>query len=333
MKLLFLSGVHYSSVIGGRTVRLAQALAQSHELHFVEIPSLRRPRLRPHRIDSGGISVHSLPPCLGGMWHKRIAGYIKNKIGLDNAQIVVSNPFWWPVVACLPEAKTAYDCLDFVGIHHNPNGEEYERRLVQRADHVFIVSRQLEKYLEKQSVLLPNAAPKNWLDFPLTPGEKIIGFHGALYEWVDYQLLDDIAAAFPDWTLRLVGPVRSERQIAPLRTRSNVEFLPQCSFDRLPESIGRFQIGIVPFLEDEVAQCADPLKNYEYLALGKPFVSTVPIADSPFVKYAKKDAFINALHDMIARMPSPEDCRESVRNQTWEDRARQMEMVLRGGRH
>ncbi len=341
MKLIFLAGVSFSSVLGGRTVQLARTLAPEHEIHFVEIPSLRRPRLRAAESNCDGIAVHSLPPCLGRNWFGGVARYLKKQIGVTNATALVSNPFWQPLLEELPELKFAYDCLDYIAIHC-PGSEQkltdYVQRenwLIKNAKHVFAVSPRLAEMIAEpeKCVLLPNAVPESWLQIPLFKTiEPVIGFHGALYEWLDYELLEQIADAFPECKLRLAGPVRQKNTVSALRRKANVELLPERSFDQLPELIHSFRVGIIPFRSDEVSKCADPLKTYEYLSLGKPVLTTVPPENgNPYIKYAPPESFIHELRELLSHCPAEDVCRGSVSHDTWRDRAELLVSTINRG--
>ena len=341
MKFIFPAGISYASVLGGRTVQLARVLATTHEVHLVEIPSWRRPRFFPARRSTDRLTVHSLPPCWGNSWFPMMAKYLRRQIGTGDAVAVVSHPFWQPLMAALPETTLVYDCLDYVAIHC-PDAGSYldelvvrEKRLIQAARHIFAVSAPLAERLgvPEKCVLLPNAVPESWLRQPFCPsGDPVLGFHGALYEWLDYRLLEEVADAFPACTLRLVGPVRHPQTVVGLARRRNVELLPQCEFDALPPVIGNFTIGLIPFRCDEVARCADPLKTYEYLSLGKPVLTTVPpVKPNPAVKYASAETFIVELRQLLAAAPSAAACRDSVRHDTWTDRVQNLVKVISGG--
>ncbi len=341
MKLIFLAGVSFSSILGGRTVQLARVLASGHEIHFVEIPSLRRPRLLPACRDCDGIAVHALPPRWGQSWFRVMATYIRKNIGTEDAVAFVSNPFWQPLLKELPGLEIAYDCLDYVAIHCPGSAERFsdytarEQWLIDQAKHVFAVSAPLIKLIGKpeKCVLLPNAVPASWLEQPIkTAAEPVIGFHGALYEWVDYELLERTADAFPECKLRLVGPIRDKDSVAGLSRRANVELLPAQPFNELPETIGSFRVGLIPFCGDEVARCADPLKTYEYLSMGKPVLTTVPpVKENPFVTYAPPEHFVEELRALLQRLPDAQACRDSVRQEIWTERADLLISTLSGG--
>lgn len=328
MKLVFLSGITWDSCIGGRTVQLAKAAALSHEVHFVTIPGLRHRKAGIKTCHN--VTIHTLLP-KSDKFPGLVRTYLKKKINLQDACLIVSNPLWEPVVSHLTAKKIIYDQLDYFAVHA-PKGRHLEKlrmkeeNLMRKANVITTVSRRLLSYsaYPEKTVLLPNGVPESFLKQETGfPAKKVIGFHGALYEWIDYDLLEFIADTFPDCTLRLVGTVRNPDYLQALKTKSNVETLPAFAFERLPEIVRDFTIGIVPFKNDEVSLCADPLKSYEYLALGKSVVSTVhSAADGETSHVVSKDKFCAEIADLLNALPSPETCRKSAEQHTWEERCR-----------
>ena len=133
--------------------------------------------------------------------------------------------------------------------------------------------------------------------------------------------------------LRLTGPIRDERNLHRLRRKSNIALFPQFHFSELPRIIGNFTIGIIPFLENEVGLCSDPLKAYEYLALGRAVLSTAPSAvKTTAFRQVSGNCFCTMLRKMLSEIPQPEVCREAAREHTWNRRAERMiELIQKQG--
>jgi len=102
----------------------------------------------------------------------------------------------------------------------------------------------------------------------------IIGFVGQINERLDRDLIRLVARAHPEWSIVLVGPILRGLDVAPLRALQNVHFLGSADLDRLPEFLKPMDVCTVPFLVDEHTRTMNPLKILEYLAAGKPVVST-----------------------------------------------------------
>jgi glycosyltransferase involved in cell wall biosynthesis len=89
---------------------------------------------------------------------------------------------------------------------------------------------------------------------------------------VDVDLIAELARRRRDWTFVLVGPVRTE--LGDLARLPNVRIIGERAYADLPRYLKRFDVCLNPYKNDGVARGASPLKLYEYLASGKPVVST-----------------------------------------------------------
>ncbi len=104
-----------------------------------------------------------------------------------------------------------------------------------------------------------------------------LGFYGVIDERFDTELLDKVAAMRPDWSFVMVGPVV---KIAPedLPKRHNIHYLGGKTYDQLPSYLAGWDVALMPFAMNESTQFISPTKTPEYLAGGRPVVST-PIRD------------------------------------------------------
>ena len=104
-----------------------------------------------------------------------------------------------------------------------------------------------------------------------------LGFYGVIDERFDIDLLDKVAAMRPDWSFVMVGPVV---KIAPedLPKRPNIHYLGGKTYEQLPAYLSGWDVALMPFAMNESTQFISPTKTPEYLAGGKPVVST-PIKD------------------------------------------------------
>lgn len=104
----------------------------------------------------------------------------------------------------------------------------------------------------------------------------VIGYVGGLHRHVDFELLAKSAKARPDWSWVFIGP--SQANMSELYCLPNVHFLGQQSHEDLIHFMNRFDICIVPYLNNEFTATVVPVKLTEYLAAGKPVVSTnIPV--------------------------------------------------------
>jgi len=120
----------------------------------------------------------------------------------------------------------------------------------------------------------------NGLDAELMPefvrisnanGKKILGYVGTIATWFDWDWVIELARAHPDNVVRLIGPVFSS---APADLPSNIEMLPPCNHQAALVAMQAFDVGLIPFKKNRLTASVDPIKYYEYRALGLPVVST-----------------------------------------------------------
>src|SRR5215207_6477837 len=118
------------------------------------------------------------------------------------------------------------------------------------------------------------ASPPNGLVQQRRP---ILGYYGVIDERLDLDLLAEIADLRPDWTIALIGPVVKIDESA-IPVRDNIIRFGQQAYDDLPAFLACFDVALMPFARNEATRAISPTKTLEYLAGGKPVVST-PITD------------------------------------------------------
>jgi glycosyltransferase involved in cell wall biosynthesis len=115
-----------------------------------------------------------------------------------------------------------------------------------------------------------------------TSNLRFLGYSGALNEKLDYALLAAVARARPDWQLLLIGQrdlASQPDKDAALAGLPNVHWLGRLPVEQLPAAIGQMDVCLLPYERNAWTANIDSLKLYEYLAAGRPIVSTdVPAA-------------------------------------------------------
>jgi glycosyltransferase involved in cell wall biosynthesis len=104
-----------------------------------------------------------------------------------------------------------------------------------------------------------------------------LGFFGVIDERFDIELLDKAAEMRPDWSFVMVGPVVKISQ-DDLPRRHNIHYLGPKTYAQLPGYLSGWDVALMPFAMNESTEFISPTKTPEYLAGGKPVVST-PIKD------------------------------------------------------
>lgn len=164
--------------------------------------------------------------------------------------------------------------------------------ILQEVDLVFAVSAELERRataVNPHTHRAPNATDLDKLGGAAADGpvaaelaelpRPIIGYVGQVADKMDYELIGQVARARPDWNLVFVGPVWSSKRARTeaLEALGNVHFLGARPFDTLVTYLRGFDVCTLPHAISPLTRSMDPIKLYDYLATGKPVVST-PVA-------------------------------------------------------
>jgi UDP-galactopyranose mutase len=108
-------------------------------------------------------------------------------------------------------------------------------------------------------------------------GKPRFGFYGVIDERMDLELIAAVADAHPEWSIVMVGPV-VKIDPADLPIRANIHYVGGKSYDQLPLYLGGWDVALMPFAINDSTKFISPTKTPEYLAGGRPVVST-PITD------------------------------------------------------
>ncbi|XYH95242.1 glycosyltransferase family 1 protein [Sorangium sp. So ce1128] len=254
----------------------------------------------------------------------------------------------------LVPAATVYDCMDelsaFAGAP--PSLKEREAELLRRADLVLAGGASL--YEAKRALhpsvhalpssvdvahfararLAPRAEPADQAAIP----RPRLGFFGVIDERMDLDLLAAVASLRPAWQIALVGPV-VKIDPATLPRAPNIHVLGQKRYEELPAYLAGWDVALLPFARNEATRFISPTKTPEYLAGGKPVVSTsirdvvqpygelglVRIADAP------RD-FVAAVEAALAEDRGPLLARadDFLGRSSWDATWARMERLLEG---
>lgn len=224
---------------------------------------------------------------------------------------------------------TVYDCMDELSAFRgaSPTLKARENELFDRAKLVFTGGQSLYEakrdrhpnvYAFPSSIDRAHFAQcRNVADKPSLeePADQVniphprLGFFGVIDERMDIELLGGIAQARPDWHLVIVGPV-VKIDPADLPRHPNLHYLGGKSYQELPAYIAGWDIAMLPFALNESTRFISPTKTPEYLAAGKPVVSTSirdvvrPYGENGLVEIADTVTdFVNAAQTLMNRDP------------------------------
>jgi UDP-galactopyranose mutase len=276
--------------------------AKTRQVVVFEEPTLAEPGEGPsldlRRDPATGVQVATprLPEGLTGGGRDAIVRQLLDELCAEQA---LTDPVLWyytPMMLTfsrhLEAAAVVYDCMDELANFRfaPPELKLLECELMDRADVVFTGGYSLFEAKQDQHRNIhpfPSSVDRAHFaqarevrsdpaDLAGAPQPRL-GFYGVIDERLDLELLAAVADARPDWTLVMVGPVVKISE-ADLPRRPNILWLGGKSYAELPAYLGAWDVALMPFALNESTRFISPTKTPEYLAGGRPVVST-PITD------------------------------------------------------
>jgi len=283
-----------------RVIFIQEPVPQSanNEVEYLE-PAEGVEEWRPHVTgDTPGFHDDHLPVM------RRLVANAMRERAVTDYWIWFYTPMAVPLGAELTPRGVVYDCMDELNSFKNAPRQlvQRENALFKMADLVFTGGRSI--YNAKRSRhpdvhCFPSSVDANHFrkatqDHPLQAGvpRPRLGYCGVIDERINLSLIDAIAKARPDWHIVMVGPT-AKINAQDLPRRANIHWLGQQSYDDLPAFISGWDVCLLPFALNEATRYISPTKTLEYMACGRPSVSTsirdvvepyghvVNIADTP----------------------------------------------------
>ena len=280
-------------------------------------------------------------------------------------QIIIQHPFWWQMMRSIPpEFQLIYDCMDDIAGFSNTNRFvlDLEEGMVENCDALIVTSEALfEKYhgvrlpklirnaanvehfspegsnrLSKFNQNLPSLSLRNSEPESAEGSVVNVGYVGAIAEWFDADLVRSIAATEPDYRIHLCGAVSSRKVNQVLKDLENVFLYGEIPYVDVPSFLGRMDVLVIPFRITPIIESCDPVKFYEYSAVGKPTVATrLPELEraSDLVFFASTpDEFSRQIRNAFEKGQDP-DFQDRLKNyasqNTWTQRCGELVGVLR----
>lgn len=232
--------------------------------------------------------------------------------------------FYTPMALEWARTQTArsivYDCMDELSAFRGapPRLLELERELFGRADLVFTGGHSLFE-AKRQRHRAVHAFPSSvdaahfmrarllTQDPPdqATIPQPRLGYFGVIDERMDLELLERVSRERPSFHFVMIGPVVKIDE-ASLPRAPNIHWLGMKRYEELPEYIGGWDVAIMPFALNEATRFISPTKTLEYLAAGRPVVSTAvadvvhPYRDLGLVHIADRETFTAAIEAALA---------------------------------
>ncbi len=279
-----------------RPQHLLSRAAQHFRVFFIEEPFLEGNEAQYKRFSDpeSGVNIIApyLPPNLSLEQSERAQEDLLVRILAENN--IHDYALWYYTPMALGFSRrlnpslVVYDCMDelsgFKGAP--PILREREAELFRRADLVFTGGQSLYEakrgnhpdmhafpssidfaHFAQARNGIPRAADQEAIPHPR------IGYCGVIDERMDLELLDGIARLRPDWHFIMLGPV-VKIDAAQLPRHANVHYLGSKNYKELPSYLAGWDAAMLPFARNDSTRFISPTKTPEYLAAGKPSVST-----------------------------------------------------------
>lgn len=310
-----------------RPNHLMSRCARQRRVFFLEEPvfDASTPRLVQREVASNLLTlVPHLPPCTARdealRLQRKMVDDLCGRFGVRSPILWFFTPMPVDFTAHVDASLVVYDCMDELSAFRGapPELRLCERRLFARADIVFTGGHSLyeAKRAEHPRVhAFPSSVDAAHFAAARTAGEggppdqdtlprPRLGFFGVVDERMDRELLATIADERPMWQIVMLGPV-VKIDPASLPRRDNVHYLGPRRYDELPAYIAGWDVAIMPFALNEATRFISPTKTLEYLAAGKPVVSTPirdvvrPYGERGLVHVGAGRGFVEAIDDVL----------------------------------
>jgi teichuronic acid biosynthesis glycosyltransferase TuaH len=204
-------------------------------------------------------------------------------------------------------------------------------------------SEMLERFPRSRVIYLPNAV--NAIDFETASEEsllatnlidwishrdkkrKVVGYVGAIAQWLDFQLIEAIAQQNQDIDFVFFGPIYDSATKNRVPKLPNIKFLGMIPYSQVPIALKQFDVCWIPFEEGEISRTTSPLKLFEYFAAGKPILTPSAMLEckqfSEVFTYNSPDSFKQSFALAFQKSKSDEfieKLRSIARNNTWTSR-------------
>ena len=188
----------------------------------------------------------------------------------------------------LSPALVVYDCMDELSAFSfaPPELVSLEQKLLEKADLVFtggysLYEAKKDKHhsihpfpssIDKEHFAKARILKEDPADQAIIPHPRI-GYYGVLDERLDLNLIEEVAQLRPGWHFIFIGPiVKIDPKSVP--GNNNIHYLGAKQYQELPLYLSGWDIAMMPFALNESTQFISPTKTPEYLAGGKPVIST-----------------------------------------------------------
>jgi glycosyltransferase involved in cell wall biosynthesis len=314
----------------GRKGKTSYSDKASKNITVANLVTIPAPSTRYGRIVARELMLKQLKPIIG-------------KLNLRSPILWTSLPTAADLCGHLNESAVVYYCGDdfsaLAGVDH-ATVVKHEKKLVEKSDLILAASAKLQqKFPNAKTTLLEHGVDvelfssptKRAKDLPQTDSETeyVAGFYGSLSDWLDYELIRKMALQLPKWKFVFIGPNNMDSN--PLPNLPNIVYLGMRTHNQLPEYSQHWDVSLLPFKDNEQIRACNPLKLREYIAAGRPIVSTFfPALDqyhSDVLCATNHKEFIRQMGVAVNFQNEPK--RDSIIEQSWTSKGQLVSQLMR----
>lgn len=296
------------------------------------------------------INPRTLPAPRGKIARFIAAALLEHQLRRVMAQSAIKSPLLWlslptavDMVGRLGESAVVYYCGDdfsaLAGVDHQTVIAR-EQQLVAGADLILTASEVLRaKFPPQRTVTIEHGVDFKLFSTPIAraadlpdDGQPIAGFYGSIAPWLDTELLLEVVGRLRHWNFVFIGDISTD--VRALRRCPNVYFLGSRLHTQLPGYSQHWSVSLLPFRRNRQIEACNPLKLREYLAAGRPVVSTEFPAVAPYAALvdivSDAAAMVSALQRALTAQHSARLSRQAVVNDSWSARATEVATLVDG---
>ena len=341
-----------------RPQHLMTRCARDRRVFFIEEPIFQgaaAPRLQLEQCDRVTVGTPYLPEGMSAAESEFVQATmiaeLTRRSHIDEYVLWYYTPMASAFTADLAPRAVLYDCMDELSAFKGAPSilTTREAALMRRASVVFTGGQSLYEAKQHQH---PNIHPfpssvdvEHFAQARQLTGDPVdqaaiprprLGFFGVIDERMDIDLVDGVAAARPDWQIVMLGPV-VKIDSAALPRRPNIHYLGAKTYGELPHYVAGWDVALLPFARNEATRFISPTKTPEYMAAGKPVVSTSirdvvrPYGQQGLVRIADDVArFVRACTSAMAEDPTERITRNDafLRQTSWDGTWNRMRRLM-----
>ncbi len=358
--------VLYLSLISWDRIRqrpqfIAEGLAKDKKIYYINPPYsfadyfFSKLKLTPKKVSffpsnscniNNNLKIISLPlrplpnfPLIfNKLYSKILKRQIKQRVNINRiTYIYCTHPFQYYLIKNIDNKKIIYDIMD-----DYPNAykgltkkvvHKLHLKLIKEADFITVSSKYLinREIIQKKHLIVPNGFDeltfsKKTYDKKINDPRKIIGYIGYIGNWFDTEKIIKFAKRNPSYLIVLVGPNHLKKPY--FKKYKNILLTGQVPHKDIPNYIASFDVCLCPFKQSEFINKVNPIKIYEYLAMGKPVVAVKTPETLGFSKYIylynTYQEFEKSILSIKTSFINKRNLKLFLKNNSWECRIKQI---------